>query len=205
MAKNRLQEWCQHNGYSLPVYESTQTGPPHRPIWKSMVYVLQDMKFSGDDCATKSLAEASAATKALSNIIPLKTPASPVMVKKKTALLVDVENLPKLISQLPSFEGPMVIYAFIGKHHPLASINYSSEVNVILSPSTRPDGTDTCMQVYVGKMLCEHRYEFYLIATRDHFGAALVDIITSDSLAWSSTRATLVSTSDHIREALADL
>lgn len=210
-AKSQLQVECQSKGIPLPHYVSAQTGPAHCPKWKCQVN-LEDAPVScviGDECETKKAAENSAAIKMLLRLSAGENsrPSSPAVsrnrvleVKIPTALLVDVENLPKLISQLPKFKGPLTIYAFVGKHHPHASTDFGPEVIKVISPSTRIDGTDTCIQVYAGKFLMENKYELYLVATRDHFGSALVEIISSDYFEWAPKEAALVTTVEHIFE-----
>ena len=48
------------------------------------------------------------------------------------------------------------------------------------------------MQVYAGFLLAQGVYHTYYIATRDHYGTALVDMITTDSLLWPKQRAVVV-------------
>ena len=211
MAINLLQEKCQGRGY--PVYVFTQHGSPHQPTWYAEVYIpcLKE-SFIGDECPTKKEAKTNAASKALKHVDSiLTTTSSPQnhidlskncensqVVTKNTALIVDVENMPKFITQLPVFEGPFMIYAFVGKHHPLAHVDYGSDVIKVISPSTRKDGTDTCIQVYIGMLLMQNTIDVYLIATRDHFGGALVDLITSDTFRWNAKKAEIVTNVDHV-------
>ena len=210
MSRNQLQEWCQKRGHVLPCYTSTQSGSPHKPTWKSSVIIILDgnqSDFFGDECPTKKESEANAASKVLewitANGIPYEGVPSPkVKVTIRTAILVDVENMPKLISQLPVFEGPVTIFAFVGKHHHLAEMDYGDEVIKILSPSTRPDGTDTCMQVHTGRFLMENQYDVYLIATRDHFGGTLMEMIESNAFSWRAKKAMLITSVKHVLEAI---
>lgn len=221
MSKNLLQELCQSRKYALPKYISTMVGPSHAPVWSSMVEIqTPDHLFLFDElveCRTKKEAEESVAKKALAkmssggrtNHIPLFDPLKPpIRVKGRVVLLVDVENLPKLISQLPETVGHLDIFAFVGKHHPLAVVDFESlGATTVISPSTRPDGTDTCMGMWVGAFLANEEYDQYLIATRDHFGSALVDLITEDCQGeaiprWVKRKAVVVTTVEHTIEAL---
>jgi hypothetical protein len=218
MSKNLLQELCQSRKYGLPKYLSAMEGPSHAPVWTSLVEIQTPnhlFLFVGDDpFRTKKEAEESVARKALAGMegemskpIRLLQSRRLLNVKELTALMVDVENLPKLISQLPKFDSRLHIYAFVGKHHPLASVDFEAlGANKIISPSTRPDGTDTCMVMWVGAFLAKHKYDRYLIATRDHFGSAVVDLITEEcecgAAQWGKLRATVVTTVEHIIEAL---
>lgn len=209
MAKNDLHAFCTSRGYHPPLYQTTSTGPPHDPRWTSTVYLTHaqislKMQVDGQPQSTKKGAEhqvASAALRSLAGVASrgvASASSQTLKVIRDTALIVDVENLPKLISELPEYTGPLTIYAFIGKHHPLASADYDPRVIKILSSSTRQDGTDTCIQVHIGIFLSEGRHTEYLIATRDHFGSALVDMIQSNDYLWGSKRASIVTTIEHI-------
>lgn len=210
MAKNSLQELCQKRGYGIPKYSSSQTGSHHQPVWVSSVETNipegSAIFHTNEGHPTKKGAEEDAAYKALSCICSEDASSvtiSTAFVKYKTVLLVDVENLPKLISQLPLFVGPMDIMAFVGEHHPLSETDFGPHVVKIISPSTRPDGTDSCLQVCVGFLLAKSsEYDMYLIATRDHFGSSLVDMITSSTLMWKKKSARVVSTLNQILNAI---
>lgn len=208
--KSLLQELCIKKGVKS-VYTSVQTGPSHSPTWNSDVKLqFQDQEtktFSGEPSGTKKESESSAAESAITYLESCGpgtgvVSASDITLSVKTALLVDVENLPKLISELPVIYGSFTIYAFVGEHHPLVGANFCqkkahTEIKII-SPSSRPDGTDTCMQLHVGWFLRDNAYDAYLIGTRDHFGGSLVDMITSDQMYWNRKKAFMVSTVDHI-------
>lgn len=112
---------------------------------------------------------------------------------KSTVILVDVENLPKFIDEIKDRVNEFVIYAFVGEHHCLSDKIFPESVIKILSPSTRPDGSDTCMQVYTGVMLACEMFDNYIIATRDHFGSTLVEMISTSGLGWKNKNARLVS------------
>ena len=112
--------------------------------------------------------------------------------KKRIAVLVDVENLHKFIEGITDRLNEFTVYAFIGIHHCLSDKEYPDNVIKILSPSTRPDGTDTCMQVYTGMLLSQEKYDEYIIVTRDHFGSSLVEMIIYPSFGWKPKPARLV-------------
>lgn len=188
----------------------------------------RNIQLHGDIFNNKLQAEQSAAKNASQNMISTMTnskPQSSKTVLKKdlttatkhfngntnikrfvgdhTALFVDVENLPKLINSVVNEIQGLDIYAFVGIHHSLSEKEYvdpSSSNNIIkvLSPSTRTDGTDTCMQTYIGYLLSTNKYETYLIATRDHFGSSLVDMITSPCLLWTAKNSKIVTQVSHI-------
>lgn len=112
---------------------------------------------------------------------------------KSTVILVDVENLPKFIDEIKHRVNEFVIYAFVGEHHCLSDKIFPEGVIKISSPSTRPDGSDTCMQVYTGVMLACEMFDNYIIVTRDHYGSALVEMISTPGLGWKHKNARLVS------------
>jgi len=156
------------------------------------------LKFDSPQQKTKKDAEQVAASIAMKFLEPPIEYTPMLKIHRRTALIVDVENLPKFISQIPEYEGPMVIYAFIGKHHPLAAVDYDHQVVKILSPSHRKNGTDTCIQTWVGASLMQDDFEEYLIASYDHFAASLVDLIKSDKFSWYPRMAKVVTSVDHI-------
>jgi hypothetical protein len=121
----------------------------------------------------------------------------------RAAILVDVENMPKFIDDIkdmifvPKYTS-VTIYAFVGEHHCLVDKDFPEHVVKIISPSTRPDGTDCCIQVYTGMLLAREEYDTYLIATRDHFGSALVEMIMTSNLGWNNKCARVVTKPAHI-------
>src|SRR5690606_2609736 len=112
--------------------------------------------------------------------------------RPRTVFLIDLENMPKIIEELNENKY-MDIFIFVGEHHNLVKKEYKLKSTKIISPSSRKDGTDTCMQVYVGFLLNENKYDTYLIATKDHYGFALADIIVSNQLGWKNKTAKVIS------------
>jgi len=201
--KNILQEYFQAEKLPLPKYESRKCGGfDHKPEWISTVILSnnENTHITGDISTSKIKAELSAAEKALSFINSNKK----IMrsVDERTALFVDVENMPKFIDDVINVIDNITIYAFIGHHHCLANKSFpslhSNNIIKILSPSTRTDGSDTCMQVYIGYLLSLNKYDTYLIATHDHYGSSLVDMIVSNSLLWNNKQARIVTHVSHI-------
>lgn len=209
--KNKLQEYFQTRHLPLPKYVSCRCGgSDHKPLWRSKVtfWSVMDNEFkeiTSDILGSKVKAEISAADLVL-NILTRDDvcQVSQVTLHKKrtvgqrTALFVDVENLPKFINEVVDEIEGIDIYAFIGYHHCLSEKIFPENVIKVLSPSTRADGSDTCMQVYIGYMLAEEKYDTYFIATRDHYGSALVEMITADSLLWKNKDAKVVTQVSHI-------
>lgn len=215
MAKNLLQNLCVSKGYPNPVYETSRRGGSVKnPLWTSLVKLnrspCDSEVFLGEDHLRKKGAEENAAQSALDALSSLRGGSQPsprimVEVKIPTVLMVDLENIPSIVAQLPIFKGPMDIYVFVGKHHPLADEDYYRPgMNIIktISPSTRPGGSDTFMQLHAGIFLASKRYDKYLIATRDRFGSALAELISTKTLSWESRSAVVVTTINHILEEL---
>lgn len=119
----------------------------------------------------------------------------------RIALFVDSENLHKFAEEVEESQLVGVdIYSFLGKYHSLANkpLAKDSTIKRVISPSTRKDGTDTCIQLYAGMMLTMERYEGYAIATRDKFGSNLVEFISQKGLGWEPKPAVLVTSFDHL-------
>lgn len=191
LSKNLLQEYYQKKKEPLPVYEIIRLGGfDHLPRWQCRVTTSDKIVAIGGVKKNKSEASMSAAKKVL-KIINNK----PIVMKSvpdRTVLLVDVENLPKFVDSVVKIYNNLDIYAFVGKKHCLAHKEVPNGVHKILSPSTRQDGTDTCMQVYVGYLLANNKYDNYLIATMDHYGDVLVEMINHHKLIWEGKEARVV-------------
>lgn len=209
-SKNRLQEYFQKKRSPVPKYSTIKHGSGQQISWTSTVTLCDGHQYDSDTTklyATKVSAEISAAQRALSSLTDSSELINEILnfsiskITIKTALLVDVENLPNFIDEIPKHEfynDMITVYAFIGQHHCLIDKPYPSNTIKIVSPSTRPDGTDTCMQIYVGVLLSKEIYDNYLVATRDHYGSALVELITSPNIGWNSKSARLVTKPCHI-------
>ncbi|KAK4338987.1 hypothetical protein RND71_040449 [Anisodus tanguticus] len=107
--KTLLQELAQKEGLRFPVYDTARTGPPHAPIFRSMVEVGGGT-FQGQEAKTKKQAEMNAAKVAYNALVkggqldePLKVlPASsgcaaadvsPAVVQQKTKSMIEELNL----------------------------------------------------------------------------------------------------------------
>ncbi len=189
--KNRLQEFFQKRGLELPTYKHHQSDAG----WcssVSFVYEEKDYNIQGGWYPNKRIADVSAAHQALDMLTTTPSSQPKITLPPNTVLLVDVENLPRFVDEVVRLYDGLDIYAFIGEHHCLADIKLPPNVTKIISPSTRPDGTDTCIQVHVGFLLATSHYQTYLIASRDHFASALVDIITHDGCMWTAKQGKMV-------------
>jgi hypothetical protein len=187
--KNRLQEHHYKYKYPPPQYVTSRCGgKDNAALWQSTVTIYNHQVFVGNPQKTKTLAEKSAAYLALSHLgLLLQVAKFKTVYDRPTVILIDLENLPKFVNDIPAedFENPnLTVYAFVGVDHPLAEKFNHQKVTKVLSPSNRPDGCDACIQVYAGMMLTQNKFEYYIIATRDHFGYALADMIECHHLGW---------------------
>jgi hypothetical protein len=201
-AKNQLQEYFQKQQLSLPIYEVLRIGgSDHQPLWQASVRYDNDKHITGEIFSNKGQAMmdvAERALKSLQTLDPIK-----IYSPSLTALFVDVENMPNFIDEVQKKFHNMIIYAFIGHHHCLATKIWSgSNITKILVHSTRTDGTDTAMQVYIGYHLAQKNYDRYYIATRDHYGSALVEMITCQPGPWEQKIGYVVTQVSHILETM---
>jgi hypothetical protein len=144
---------------------------------------------------TKKSADMSAAANAIgySKSLFMKPMVNRKYNSLNTCIIVDVENLHKFIDDIEDVIEDYTVYAFIGENHSLADKDYNNNVIKILSPSTRKNGTDTCIQVYIGMLLAKEKFDEYIIATNDHYGYSLVEMISNDGLGWKGKPARCIS------------
>lgn len=205
-AKNQLQEFFQKRRLPLPIYNIIRVGgTDHEPLWQATVCynngdgdkIIKGEIFPSKAQATMAVAEQVLKSLNTSNSVKIISP-------PRTVLFVDVENMPNFIDEVQKQIDKITIYAFIGHHHCLATKEWpssnviNSNVIKILAHSTRPDGTDTAMQVYVGYYLAQNLYDRYYIATRDHYGSTLVEMITTQPGPWEPKNAYMVTQVSHI-------
>lgn len=190
MFKNKLQEHFQKQNKPIPEYLTLQvSGLSHNPKFQSHVTLYDGQQIQGDICGTKKQAEQSSAENALKLLNKLpelnNTVSTPIKStprtdsSTKTCILIDLENMHTFPNKIIHLVDEMDVYVFVGEHHHLAEKEFPAGVVKILSPSSRKDGADTCMQVQVGMWLATDKYNYYYIVTKDHFGPCLVDMITS--------------------------
>ena len=186
--KNLLQSYYQKQQLQLPIYiaRSIESG------YISCVILDDGTKIDGQVGTRKKDAEKLAAFEAckylklINNSSKSKAVKPLKSLKPDSILFVDVENMPKFIDEVVKTID-IDIVAVVGEHHCLSQVTYHSKnVTKIISPSSRRNGSDTCIQVYVGHYLVNSKYKNYYIATRDNFGPALADMINSSTLAWTN-------------------
>lgn len=178
-SKNDLQEYCQKRRWALPKYITERCGgSDHQPLWRSTVD-LGGTAITGWIQSNRVEAEQQVAGAALRYLASMAIAPPKRTIAPGTVLLVDIENMPKFIDAVVAEVEGLDIFGFVGMHHSLAHRELPTPAIKMVTPSTRPDATDTYIQTYAGYLISQQRYTTYLIATRDHFGSALVDIITN--------------------------
>jgi hypothetical protein len=170
-SKNILQEYCQKNKIDLPVYNSTATNGGYR----STVRVLKLETFS--DVKVKKVDAESQAAEKMIRLLNLEedTKADRYVnsLLPKILHVVDGENM---ILDSPPQREDEAWFTFFYKNHNRANTHQPFEK--ILINSSRPDGVDSYIQLWVGYELASNPHlEMVYIHTRDKFGHSLVDAI----------------------------
>ena len=212
--KNRLQDYLQKRALPHARYETSQVrGPPHCPVWQSTAVLHDGTGHRGSECITKLDAQFSAARAALKHcqeeqggptLLALDERLATLNLEERAswqpALLVDVENMPKLIEQLSAEQlQTLTVYAFIGEHHHMIDkLALPPTVTLVSTNSTRKDGTDCCMQVFTGALLARNAHPSYLVATGDRFGATLVEMIGQRGLGFEPVPAQLITRAEQL-------
>ena len=209
-SKNVLQEYYQKRKLSLPKYVTSRVGgTDNDPQWLSIVTLHDGTKYTGNVCSKLKTSEFSVASIALADIHKSTKIAinkkeeiceeidDIVLFKanKRAVLIVDLENLHKILDLITDRElndNDLTIYAFVREHHDLVDKSFTKEIIKVVSPSTCPDGTDTCIQIHIGIFLSNDLYDNYFIATRAKFGSNLVDMIISNKFGWKNKQAKVV-------------
>lgn len=145
--------------------------------------------------------------------VPKSQNASKSILLNTTVLIIDLENIQNLCKEICDQRPDLLtnenfhIYVFTSPHYPYDKLipDIFPKENLKISPSTRKDGTDTFIQVYTGAWLLDESFERYFIATRDHFGGSLVDIITGvteKTAPWPPKEAKIIVTFGQLLEEL---
>lgn len=204
--KNLLQEHFQKQYLSLPKYETICIGMvDNQQQWQTKLTLFDGSKYIGEPAFSKKVAESSAAEQALLALSskPKTLKSLQNTVKNNMAIMIDVENLHNFHKSIPEKDYDRFdVYIFVGKNHNTVDKVFHERATKIISPSTRPNGTDTCMQVFIGSCLERQLYRKYFIATGDRFGDNLVEMITCDTLGWKSQEAYAVVKYSQINDCL---
>lgn len=212
-AKNNLQEICQKNGYDFPKYESEIIGgEDHTPIWITTVTLYNDKIYQSSPKKSKKDSEAEAAAKAYNDIINIGDCSSPsslfpmpivnnkknIKLKKKTVLLIDIENQGNAIKELCKKYNRIEnisIFVFIAAGNPalkkireifeeLKKIvkNDTSDIQfnparIIEVPSSRSDSADIGLILSMAELKRYNYYDYYIILSNDHILETLTECL----------------------------
>lgn len=93
----------------------------------------------------------------------------------KHIMMIDGENLQKLVDKIPPKQGRQVIL-YLSKHHPLAVRDVATHVIKKIAPCTRQDGCDIFMTMDIINLAREYpNVRQITIYSRDKFAAAVAD------------------------------
>ena len=188
--KNTLQELYQKQKLPLPKYKTVRLGgEEHKPIFISTITLYDGQIIEGTSENTKKTAELNVAKKVLELVNPPKIiEKRSFNLKRKICLFVDIENKPIIEDLLDFIEdlSKIHIHAFASEDHPslikLKELKQTRKkdfesIEIIEVPTTRKDGADIGLMLFVGGFLFKKMYKDYIIITNDHYGDALVDCV----------------------------
>lgn len=196
-----LQEYCQKNKFGIPTYEVVKLGgPAHMPTFKAYVRFENgngECCYEGKSSTSSKSAKHNAASMALDMVgekpkINIKLDnkceeqkqISNTNQNKDIYLLVDMENLPKFMTEIDKLSktksditNNITINGFTSNNHPL-SIKYKNDPRVHVIESIAPNACDTGIIMYVAGIIIKNRPKRIIIATADkNFGIGLIDCI----------------------------
>lgn len=181
--KNQLQEFWQAHGDRLPGYETKRVGGvDHKPLYQSTVTLPNREVYTGDSTKTRVAAEISAASEAIKHssyaAAPQRQlPPQPVRYRHNTYVFVDLENIPQATS-LVDWLGEANCIGFVSRKHPLAT--KQQRMPIIVVDSYQKDAADFAIAMHIAMFIQGghmQNYKHLMILTKDHFGAAVRDII----------------------------
>lgn len=184
--KNILQELYQKQKLPLPKYETVRLGGrDHRPVFVSKITLFDGQIVEGDQETTKRSSELNAAEKALQLVNPVKNiEPRDFNLKRRVGIFIDIENKPIIedILNIVGVSTKIHIYAFASEEHPslikVKNKDFDMEnFQLIEVPTTRKDGADIGLMLFVGGLLFKKSYKDFIIVTGDHYGDALADCV----------------------------
>ena len=182
--KNRLQEIWQLHGDRLPLYKTKREGGlDHSPVYVSRVVLPDATTFDGTAQSTRTAAELSAATNAISYSLTVK-PERPrayrnVVGTHNTYVFVDLENIPKAVT-LGKYIGRGFCVGFVSDKHPLAKDEKSVGMQLYVIKSHKRDAADFALAMSMAMFIGSgdhNKYQRVIVLTKDHFGGAVVDVV----------------------------
>lgn len=174
-AKNILQEVFQKRRHPLPKYETCRAGgEAHAPKFVSRVTLSDGLEFVGEVCNSKTLAELSAAEKAMEYINNIKAATTPTLTTpSRITVLIDTENKPIAASQIRQMINCNIV-EYMSKNSPLVASPLVEGVVRRVVPSSRKDSADIGMTLDILSYLTDEP-DYLVIITSDHFGDTIAE------------------------------
>ena len=181
-SKNRLQELWQKRCDVLPTYRTVRVGgTDHAPKYQSTTTLPDSITFTGTIEGSRTMAELAAANSAIhysrSVSVNSEEPLSEIP-DHNSFVFVALENIPKAV-ELINYIGADTCVGFVSEKHPLAT-STSNKMRTFIVTSYAKDAADfalamsDAMFIRVGE--CD-TYKRLIILTKDHFGAAVTDVL----------------------------
>lgn len=100
----------------------------------------------------------------------------------KTLIIIDVENVHKalddILSRVSKSKNISILCVISEDHYMKTKLNLSDpRVRLIEAPTSRSDGADIGIVLYIGFLLAQESYQQYFIVSKDHFSDAAMDCI----------------------------
>jgi hypothetical protein len=191
-SKNQLQEFCQKYRLGLPKYTTKKITDRKVPNFQTTVTLTWDKTYTttGDIKNNKKSAEKSSAENMLNIIKSIKEQRikhfmirsnSQISDNIKIFIYIDMENIH--IGDYFEYHHFDENFNFIGvatsNHSSLNNQNELYKVKILSINSDHKDAADTLMIYDIGNSIRIHGKSIYIIVTKDHFAAPLVEIINS--------------------------
>lgn len=180
--KNKLQEYCQKNGWDLPKYETHCSGQSHDPIFVSQV-IVNGQTYMGNRSNSKKGAEKLAADVAYFNLMEEYNKNKINYLGPRITILLDIENQPKFIENLEEyinleFNNLIRIEIFVSLNSPLKNKKYNEKYCTMhMIPVVRSDAADTYLIFRAGMYVACRVKSEYIIVSNDHFAETLKEIM----------------------------
>lgn len=173
--KNKLQEYCSKNGFTLPIYSSSSTGESHSPLWKSTVFVT-NLNFSCDySFPTKVKAEQFVAMNAYNYLQPTEQVYENIYENNNPTwvALIDIENIqPKV-----DYCKPIEYHIFLSEYSSIDTFEYKKCITHKINSSSN-EAADHLMSYEAGRLFYSKPHiKNYIILSRDKSSGILFNLL----------------------------
>jgi hypothetical protein len=116
------------------------------------------------------------------------SPIMPPLADERVVLWIDGENLPRDLARTVTSwpDASLAVRCVVGPRHALAAEDHAHAADVVVAQTLHRDGADVALAMLVARALLldavMERVRVHVVATGDHFGAALVDLVRSNVL-----------------------